>query len=143
MENVYSILEWGEGLAVTEWDWKDPRVQRLRDLCNKSTTQTNDVYWFEKELYEKDGRVELVVSNLVAYYAHNEGLPVREAMQKVLDLCREYEREFELISRDVDMDDGICDDTKVFIRGIKCMIPDNIHMSLVLPRFNDQSLLRK
>ena len=133
----YSLVEIGQGLYVPEREWTDTRLKTLRDLCNKAIVYMNDVYSFEKELHDRNGCIEDLVTNVVAYYVVREDMPISEAMEKMIDISRHIERQFKVISDDVLNDNMICQDTKVFVRGIEAMISANITVSLELRCYNE------
>jgi hypothetical protein len=136
MDSVFALLDYAEGLHVPDKEWDDPRVQQLRDLCNKSVIFMNDVYSFEKELHDQNGCVERLVTNLVAYHVVREGMSIKEAIVKMVDINGQIEIDFQNISEEVFGDDLICNDTKQYIQALKAMIPGNILMSTMLNRYN-------
>ncbi|CAG2114112.1 unnamed protein product, partial [Medioppia subpectinata] len=136
-ETMFAIIEYSDGVSVTDTEWADPRMSRLRELSNLSIQYVNDVYSFEKELHEKNGQIERMFVNLVAHYVLREGLTVGQAMEKTLHACREVETEFESLSRQVHESADFSPDAKHYVRSLAAMIGGNHHMSATITRYNN------
>ncbi|CAG2121964.1 unnamed protein product, partial [Medioppia subpectinata] len=79
MEIIISLIEYSDEIHVPDNEWSDPRIARLRDLCNLSIVYINDVYSFEKELNEQNGVLERMLVNTVAYHSLREGITIAAA----------------------------------------------------------------
>ncbi|XP_054158546.1 uncharacterized protein LOC128956860 [Oppia nitens] len=134
---IFALLEYSDGLCVPEREWLDPRFQRLLHLANFAIIYVNDVYSFEKELYDQKGQLDRMFVNLVAYYILDQKCSIREAMDKTLVICRQHESEFDQLAKSVANDPSVSSDTKRYVQGLATFISGNYHMSITLNRYNN------
>ncbi|XP_054158545.1 uncharacterized protein LOC128956858 [Oppia nitens] len=135
-ETVSALLEYSDGLCVPEREWLDPRLQRLMYLFNYTVIYINDVYSFEKELYDQNGQLDRMFVNIVAYYVLDGKCSIREAMDKTLVICRQYEHEFDQLAKSVANDPTVSSDTKLYVQGLANLIAANYQVSITLNRYN-------
>ncbi|CAG2108191.1 unnamed protein product [Medioppia subpectinata] len=128
MEIIIALIEYSDEIHVPDNEWSDPRIARLRDLCNLSIVYLNDVYSFEKELNEQNGVLEQMLVNTVAYHSLREGITIAAAMRKTLDAKRDIASEFDHLCADVLASDEFSADTKQFVRTLDTMIAGNYRL---------------
>ena len=127
MHNIY----------VPEKDWTDARFQKLCKLCNQIIAYTNDLYGYEKELFEQNGDLSKIFINLVAYYEINDKCTLYEAMLKTRKVIVDMEEEISQLSDVFLADTTVAEDSKVFIKCLHDMIGANYINSITLSRYNN------
>ncbi|CAG2105917.1 unnamed protein product [Medioppia subpectinata] len=137
MDFIMQIIEYSDEIQVPDSEWCDPRIARLRDLCNLCMIYVNDVYSFEKELNEQNGVLERMRINLVAYHSLREGITIAAAMAKTLDVNREYDAEFDRLCADVLTSDEFCADTKQYVRSLEAVLCGTHRIHVIANRYNE------
>ncbi|XP_054156256.1 uncharacterized protein LOC128954681 [Oppia nitens] len=134
---LFTLIEYSDDLYVSQSEWSDPRIQRLLYLTHLQVVYVNDVYSFEKELYDQKGQLDLMFANLVAYYVLHDKCSIREAMDKTIDLVRQLEADFDELAKTVANDPLLSSDTKRFVEGLANYMASNYYLSITLDRYNN------
>ncbi|XP_054156267.1 uncharacterized protein LOC128954691 [Oppia nitens] len=134
---LFTLIEYSDGLYVPQTEWSDPRIQRLLYLTHLQVVYVNDVYSFEKELYDQKGQLDLMFANLVAYYVLHDKCSIREAMDKTIELVRQLEADFVELAKTVANDPELSFDAKRFVEGLANYMASNYHLSITLDRYNN------
>lgn len=118
------------GIQYDRVDWTNARRGRLEYLSSEIITLSNDLVSFPKELAQGD------VHNIVIILMRRHGHPEQEAVRRAVSLLEsriaEFEREERALARAAQ---GVNDDTKLYIHGLKVWYLANYFWSLKCRRF--------
>jgi hypothetical protein len=118
------------GIQYGHVDWTNARRGRLEYLSSEIITLSNDLVSLPKEMEQGD------VHNIVIILMRRHGHPEQEAVRRTVDLLKsriaDFEREESGLAR---ASQGLNDDTRLYIHGLKVWYQANYFWSLKCRRF--------
>ena len=121
----FQFMEFGYKMFVPLVEWEDPRFQRLLELSVKHIIYVNDIFSFEKEFNAQNGNLNTTF-NGVAVLSILGDIPISEAMNMMVEMTRDLERDILQLEEGIKCDEKVF--TKVtldFIEKIKYMMGGN------------------
>ncbi|KAJ6639849.1 (+)-T-muurolol synthase ((2E,6E)-farnesyl diphosphate cyclizing), partial [Pseudolycoriella hygida] len=118
IETLFSLIEYSEKIHLDDQFMQDERFQRLKDLCNLCVIFVNDLYSFEKEYVEQNEDMSKMVVNIVGFHVLKYKCSISEAMERSLEVIRDYERQYNELAKALRKEYGSSDSAIKFIKAL-------------------------
>ena len=115
------LIEYALDIYVPEHIWESQIWQNLLKEASTYSVYNNDLYSFEKELNENKGNLDLM-ANCVSVISLLDGIPIEEAMQKLVKLMADKEEEVFKIENEIMNKEDCLPLVKTYIESINYMM---------------------